>query len=161
MLDVGCGTGENALFFAERGNEVIGIDFLDQPLQSARQKAANRGLDVEFIQLDALLVGELNRQFDNVLDSGLFHGLSDEDRQRYVHVIAKALALHGTLYLQCFSDQEPDGDGPRRISETELREVFRSDWHIVSISPTRFLVHPNQSAAYGQRAENLVRRDTC
>ena len=140
VLDVGCGTGENAIFFAERGHQVTGLDFLEQPLQIARQKAADRGVDVEFIQHDALRLDELDRPFDNVLDSGLFHGLSDEDRIRYVAAIGKVLKPDGKLYMQCFSDQEPAGEGPRRVSETEIREVFSGNWRIVSITPTRFVV---------------------
>jgi 2-polyprenyl-3-methyl-5-hydroxy-6-metoxy-1,4-benzoquinol methylase len=35
VLDAGCGTGENAPFFAERGHPVLGIDFLEHPIQEA------------------------------------------------------------------------------------------------------------------------------
>ena len=45
VLDAGCGTGENALFFASRGQKVTGIDFLDEPITRAKQKAAERGRD--------------------------------------------------------------------------------------------------------------------
>jgi len=44
LLDAGCGTGENALFFASRGQKVTGIDFLAEPINRAKQKAAERGL---------------------------------------------------------------------------------------------------------------------
>ena len=44
VLDAGCGTGENALFFAGRGHKVTGIDFLEEPIQRAKRKAAERGL---------------------------------------------------------------------------------------------------------------------
>ena len=44
VLDAGCGTGENALFFAERGHPVLGIDFLELFIQEARRKARERGL---------------------------------------------------------------------------------------------------------------------
>ena len=54
VLDAGCGTGENALFFAERGHPVLGIDFLEGPIQEARRKAEERGLNAEFVQKDAL-----------------------------------------------------------------------------------------------------------
>ncbi|MEO8498736.1 MAG: class I SAM-dependent methyltransferase [Planctomycetota bacterium] len=150
VLDVGCGTGENSLFFAERGHKVTGLDFVEPPLQIARQKAAERGIDVQFIQHDALQVDQLDRQFDNVLDSGLFHGLSDEDRVQYAAVIGKVLVPEGKLYLQCFSDQEPDGDGPRRISEAELREVFKSGWQIVSITPSRFVVREDTQLTFSE-----------
>ncbi len=44
VLDSGCGTGENALFFASRGQKVTGIDFLPEPITLAKQKATERGL---------------------------------------------------------------------------------------------------------------------
>ena len=43
VLDAGCGTGENALFFAGRGQKVTGIDFLPEPISLAKRKAAGRG----------------------------------------------------------------------------------------------------------------------
>jgi 2-polyprenyl-3-methyl-5-hydroxy-6-metoxy-1,4-benzoquinol methylase len=47
ILDAGCGTGEHALFFAARGQKVTGIDFLEEAIRRARNKAAERGLTVE------------------------------------------------------------------------------------------------------------------
>jgi 2-polyprenyl-3-methyl-5-hydroxy-6-metoxy-1,4-benzoquinol methylase len=44
VLDAGCGTGENALFLAERGCKVTGIDFLEEPIHRSKQKATERGL---------------------------------------------------------------------------------------------------------------------
>ena len=58
VLDAGCGTGENALFFAERGHPVLGIDYLEGPIQEARRKAEERGLDAEFVPMDALTLGD-------------------------------------------------------------------------------------------------------
>jgi 2-polyprenyl-3-methyl-5-hydroxy-6-metoxy-1,4-benzoquinol methylase len=40
VLDAGCGTGDNALFLAERGHRVTGIDFLPVPIERAKKKAA-------------------------------------------------------------------------------------------------------------------------
>jgi 2-polyprenyl-3-methyl-5-hydroxy-6-metoxy-1,4-benzoquinol methylase len=48
VLDAGCGTGEHALFFADRGHRVVGIDFVEEAIRRARAKAAERGLSVEF-----------------------------------------------------------------------------------------------------------------
>jgi 2-polyprenyl-3-methyl-5-hydroxy-6-metoxy-1,4-benzoquinol methylase len=54
ILDSGCGTGENAFFFVSRGNEVAGVDFLDEPITIAKRKATERGLTVTFLVMDAL-----------------------------------------------------------------------------------------------------------
>jgi SAM-dependent methyltransferase len=72
VLDAGCGTGENALFFAERGRPVLGIDFLEGPIREARRKAGERGLAAEFARRDALTLTP-DRRFNGVIDSGLFH----------------------------------------------------------------------------------------
>jgi 2-polyprenyl-3-methyl-5-hydroxy-6-metoxy-1,4-benzoquinol methylase len=84
VLDAGCGTGENALFFSKRGCKVTGIDFLTEPIERAKKKAARRVLSVNFLVQDALLLKDWSEKFDNVIDSGLFHVFSDEDRKRYV-----------------------------------------------------------------------------
>jgi ubiquinone/menaquinone biosynthesis C-methylase UbiE len=138
VLDAGCGTGDNALFFAERGQSVLGIDFLDGPIQEARRKAGTRFPNAEFLAMDALALGSLDRRFESVIDSGLFHVFSDEDRVRYVAGLAHVTNPGGRLFLLCFSDSEPGTEGPRRVSEKELREASAAGWRIEEIHPTRF-----------------------
>ena len=76
VLDAGCGTGDTALFLAERGCQVTGIDFIEEPIRRAQRKAAERGLQVTFLVKDALALKEWSERFDNVIDSGLFHVFS-------------------------------------------------------------------------------------
>jgi 2-polyprenyl-3-methyl-5-hydroxy-6-metoxy-1,4-benzoquinol methylase len=80
VLDAGGGTGDTALFFAARGHRVTGIDFADEAIRRARVKAAERGLSVEFLVKDALTLGDGGERFASVIDSGLFHVFSDDDR---------------------------------------------------------------------------------
>src|SRR5919202_6838445 len=120
VLDAGCGTGENALFFAGRGHPVTGIDFLEEPIARARRKAGERGLDVTFLVKDALTLEDWDERFDSVIDSGLFHVFSDDDRPRYVEGLATVLRPGGRLFLLCLSDEEPGEQGPRRVSKKEL-----------------------------------------
>lgn len=140
ILDAGCGTGENALFFANRGNKVMGIDFLAEPIERANRKAAERGLTATFIVMDALALKDLPEVFDNAIDSGLFHVFCDEDRKRYVEGMASVIKSGGRLFLVCFSDEEPGTQGPRRISKQELHDAFADGWEIESIEPARFQV---------------------
>ena len=142
VLDAGCGTGENALFFAEKGHHVLGIDFLEYPIEEARRKAAERGLHAEFIQMDALTLSTFDRKFDSVIDSGLFHVFSDEDRVRYVAGLAHVTKPGGRIFLLCFSDEEPGTQGPRRVSQRELRESFSGGWDVEGIRASRFAVVP-------------------
>jgi cyclopropane fatty-acyl-phospholipid synthase-like methyltransferase len=143
VLDAGCGTGEHALFFAKRGHRVLGIDFLEGPIQSARRKAVERGLEAEFKVVDALTLTALGQRFDTVIDSGLFHVFSDDDRARYVAGLTHVTNPGGRLVLLCFSDKEPGTQGPRRVTEQELRDAFKSGWSIEELRPTRFEVVPD------------------
>jgi SAM-dependent methyltransferase len=140
VLDAGCGTGENALFFAGRGHHILGIDFLDGPIQDARRKAQERGLAAEFVRMDALTLADLDRTFDTVIDSGLFHVFSDEDRARYVAGLARVTRPGGRLLLLCFSDEEPGTHGPRRVPRGEIRDAFADGWDVEEIRPERFEV---------------------
>jgi cyclopropane fatty-acyl-phospholipid synthase-like methyltransferase len=87
----GCGTGDNALYFAGRGCQVTGIDFLEEPIRRARHKATERCLPATWLIQDALALKDWSERFDNVIDSGLFHLFSDEDRRRYIEGLATAL----------------------------------------------------------------------
>jgi SAM-dependent methyltransferase len=142
VLDAGCGTGDTALFLAERGCKVTGIDFLEVPTQRAQRKAADRGVQVRFMVKDAQTLKDWSERFDNVVDSGLFHVFSDEHRRRYVEGLAVVLKPGGRVFLMCFSDEEPGTQGPRRVSREELHAAFAEGWNIESIEPVRFEVRP-------------------
>jgi SAM-dependent methyltransferase len=142
VLDAGCGTGDTALFLAARGYRVTGIDFTNEAIRRARAKAAEQKLDVQFLVKDALTLADWDARFSTVLDSGLFHTLSDDDRQRYVRGLAHVLEPRGQLFLMCFSDEEPGTEGPRRVSQQELRDTFAQGWNIESIAAVRVEVNP-------------------
>jgi cyclopropane fatty-acyl-phospholipid synthase-like methyltransferase len=132
VLDAGCGTGENALFFAGRGCRVTGIDFIEEAINRARRKAAERGVPATFMVKDPLTLKDWTERFDNVIDSGLFHVFNDEDRRRYVEGLATVLKPGGRLFLGCFSDEEPGTRGrggcPRKNCTTRRSRGWASSW---------------------------------
>jgi len=93
--------------------------------------------------MDALALKDLPEVFDSVIDSGLIHVFSDEDRRRYVEGLATVLKPGGRLFLLCFSDEEPGTQGPRRVSKKELHAAFAEGWVIESVTPSRFEVRPD------------------
>ena len=143
VLDAGCGTGDTALLFAGRGCHVTGIDFIEQAINRARRKAAERGVQATFLVKDAMTLKERTERFDNVIDSGLFHVFCDDDRRRYVEGLATVLKSGGRIFMMCFSDEEPGEQGPRRVSKKELHAAFAEGWVIESIEPTRAEVRPD------------------
>jgi cyclopropane fatty-acyl-phospholipid synthase-like methyltransferase len=143
VLDAGCGTGDTAVFLAGRGCKVTGIDFIEEAIRRAVWKAVARGAQATFVVKDALTLKDWTERFDNVVDSGLFHVFSDEDRRRYVEGLATILNPGGRLFLMCFSDEEPGTHGPRRVSKAELHAAFAEGWRIESIEQVRVEVRPD------------------
>jgi SAM-dependent methyltransferase len=150
VLDLGCGTGENALFLASRGHRVIGIDASPTAVARAKEKAAARGVPAAFLVADALALGKLRRRFETALDCGLFHTLDVADHRAYAESLTEALSPGSTLHLLCFSDEEPPGPGPRHVTEGEIRAAFRSIFSVHRIRPGRFesRMHPGGARAW-------------
>jgi SAM-dependent methyltransferase len=138
VLDAGCGTGENALHIASLGLSVLGVDVAETALAIAKQKAHDRGIEVEFAGADAFQLERLGRRFETVLDCGLFHTFDGDERPRYVASLASVTDHGGTLYVMCFSDEGPH-TGPHPVSQEELRTAFNAGagWNVASIEPDR------------------------
>lgn len=140
VLDVGCGSGENALYLAGRGLAVVGIDSSPRAIAKATRKSSERGLDTTFVVGDALSLEEVEGlgSFETVIDSGCFHSLADEQRGRYTACVASVLSAGGRYRMACFSDSEPGDWGPRRVTGQEIRDLFRAGWVVEAIEPAVF-----------------------
>ena len=98
VLDVGCGTGENALYLSSLGHEVTAIDTAQEAIDKARRKSLERRLRVNFRLVDALALPCLGLTFDTVIDSGVFHVFSDEERVEYANNLGAVLMPGGRLF---------------------------------------------------------------
>ncbi len=130
VLDVGCGTGENALYLASIGFEVWGIDAAPSAIKKAKEKATKRGITVNLLISDALKLQSLQYKFDTVIDCGLFHVFTDEERPIFAASLASALYPGGKYFMLCFSEHEPGSYGPRRVTQAEIRAAFSKGWKI-------------------------------
>ncbi|HEY9844433.1 MAG TPA: class I SAM-dependent methyltransferase [Candidatus Obscuribacterales bacterium] len=160
VLDLGCGTGENALMLVTRGHMVWGIDTSPTAIERARAKASDRHVDVTFVLGSALELEVLGEGFHTVIDSGLFHIFSDEERMTYINGLHHVMFPNGSLYLLCFSDREPGDWGPRRVKRSELRQFFSpaQGFRVQSIVETRFYLRerPAGVRAWLATIERLV-----
>jgi SAM-dependent methyltransferase len=151
VLDAGCGTGENTLHIASLRLSVFGIDVAETAVTMAREKAAARGISAEFAAADAFQLQRLRRTFETALDCGLFHTFDAEERPKYVASLASVVKHDGTVYVLCFSDEEPD-TGPHPVTKEELNAAFNHDsgWNIVAIEPDRLQTrfHDNGAPAW-------------
>lgn len=151
VLDVGCGTGENALYLAKIGFPVVGVDLSSRAIVTAKTKANERKLKVDFRVANALSLDFKTGQFDNAIDSGLFHTLNDNDRLSFTREIARVLTTNGRYFMLCFSDKEPTNwGGPRRITKEEIEATFSPLFKINHIRDTFFAtrIHNDGGRAY-------------
>ena len=96
-LDLACGEGRNAVWLAERGWEVTGVDFADVGLDKARGLAAARGVDPTWVEADLLDYDPPPEAFDLVVI--LYLQLSADERHRVLRSAAAAIAPGGTLLV--------------------------------------------------------------
>ena len=124
-----------------------------------RLQTAQVLLRVPALSGDALDLGSLGVDtVDTVIDSGVFHVFDDEDRARYVASLAAVLRPGGRCYLMCFSDRQPGDWGPRRVRADELREAFRDEWAVESISADAFEINPIGGTTQAQAWLATIRR---
>jgi len=118
-LDLGCGTGTSSLYLAERGWEVVGVDFVPKAVQQARQRAAERHLSAEFYVGDVTHLDFLDGPFNLLIDVGCLHSLPADGRSRYAAHVRRLSHAGARFALYAFG---PRGD--RGIGEEDVRQLF-------------------------------------
>lgn len=137
VLDVGCGTGENALHLAARGLEVVGLDASAVGIEKARAKAKQRLLPCQFLVADALALGGWDERFDCIVNTGLLHLFCRVDGARLMTALHHVLRRGGRHHLVCFSHRKPP-PAPRRLSRQDLATTFSHGWRVEQIVECRY-----------------------
>ncbi len=136
-VDLGCGAGTTAVWLAQRGFEVTGLDISAEAIRLARELATQRGVTCHFRVAD--LAGEalqLGSGFDFALEWEVLHHIFPPDRPRYVRNVHRLLRPGGMYVSVCFSETDPAFGGRGKVrktgigtilyfsSEAELRALF-------------------------------------
>jgi SAM-dependent methyltransferase len=127
-LDIGCGTGDNAIYLAKHGWQVTGVDFVARALDKARAKAAANKVDITFARADATRLGSegIGTDFTLIVDNGCLHGMSDEDRSAYVREVTTVAAPQARLLLVEFI--RGGSFAVPGIDPAEVQRRFAADW---------------------------------
>jgi ubiquinone/menaquinone biosynthesis C-methylase UbiE len=149
-LDIGCGRGDNAIMLAMTGCDVTGIDLSEIAVSDARAKAAELHVNVNFVVGDVLRMDQLFKEseFDVVIDSFLFHTFKDEERPIFAKQVYRVLKPGGKYFMLCFSDKDPAGPGPRRISKAEIEHTFTPLFKIIYIADSSLVANTGKREAY-------------
>lgn len=122
-LDLGCGTGTNAISLAQHGWQVIGVDFVRRAIRQARRKASLAGVEVDFRVDDVTRLKDIAGHFDLILDIGCFHGLTQNSKAVYASNLDRLLATGG-IFLQYAFFRDPGG-GISGMREQDLAYINR------------------------------------
>src|SRR5438477_8901711 len=84
-IELGCGTGVNAVWLAQQGFEVTAVDLSPLAIERAQQRAEAAGVRVRFLTADLLHPPEeLAGPFDFFFDRGCYHVVRRADVQAYL-----------------------------------------------------------------------------
>ena len=146
-LEIGAGTGTNALWLAERGFDVVGIDIAPLAVERAAVKLGGRDLRCCFQTLDFLAAEPPDPPFQFVFDRGCFHVFDEPDeRSRFASRVASILAPGG-LWLSLIGSTEgpPREVGPPRRSAREVTLAVEPALEIIELRSAEFRAHGAQA----------------
>jgi SAM-dependent methyltransferase len=131
-LDIGCGTGTNAIYLAEHGFEVVGVDIAPLAIEKARAKAQGR---CRFETVDFLNHPAPGGPFQFVFDRGCFHTFDeDRERARFAENVAAALVDHGVwLSLMGSTEGRAREQGPPRRTAREVTSAIEPSLEILEL----------------------------
>lgn len=139
-LDVGCGTGDNSIWLAQNGFQVVGADSSDIAIGKAKEKAITAGVECEFISTDFFNTRIEAAPFGFVFDRGCFHSFDASDkRRRFAEKIAAHLIADGLwLTLVGNADEQRNGPGPPQRTAVDIVTAVEPFFMILSLSSTHF-----------------------
>jgi SAM-dependent methyltransferase len=152
-LEIGCGTGDNAIWLSQQNFHVIGIDTSEIAIEKAKEKASKANAKCAFQVSDILASHVEGAPFRFAFDRGCFHTLgSDEERRRFAENVCGHLERDGLwLSLVGNADEQRDGPGPPQRS---ARDIFNA------VEP-HFEIHSLVSGSFGSNRPNPPRAWVC
>lgn len=140
VLDVGCGTGDNAIWLARQGFEVVACDLSATAIDRARAKACAAGAECRFIVADFLSDNIPGATFGLVIDRGCLHSVpGDENRRRFAQRVAGLLEEGGLWFSLVGNADEPKREvGPPQLGAAALAAIMEPCFEILSLVSGHF-----------------------
>jgi methyl halide transferase len=137
LLEIGCGTGTNAIELARRGYDVTAFDFVAQAVDAAREKAKAANVNVKFSVADALK-DDLGGPYDVLFDRGVYHSLRKLDLKKFQQVLAQVTRKGSRWLTLAGNAKEQTQYGPPRVHEHEFRAELGGLFEFLDVREFRF-----------------------
>ena len=145
VIDLGCGSGSNAIFLAERGFDVIGVDLSPVAIDKARSASAAASASPHWLVGDLRqLPDDLAGPYDLIIDSGTIDDFPRSQRPGIVETVTAFARPGSVLLVWCFYSRDSDlprlsFSGPSKwgapsIEPEELESLFDGGWAIEQLS---------------------------
>lgn len=140
-LEIGCGTGTNAIELARRGFEVKAVDCVQEAIDIACAKAANAQATVDFCVAD-VLTQDLGGPYDVLFDRGVYHALRIASLAEFQNML-KRVSQPGSWYLSLAGNAKEAKfqNGPPVVTEAEIRGELGALFNIVELREFRFAIN--------------------
>ena len=142
LLDIGCGEGKDAVFFAKNGYIVSAFDIADSGLEKARKLAENHNVDVNFFKAN-IFDYKLDNDFDIIFASGVLHYLSEKLRVSFFENLKDHTSMNGINAMNVFVKKPfiaapPDSENLESPYKSGELFSYYSDWYFHKCSEVIF-----------------------
>ncbi|MCM3387859.1 class I SAM-dependent methyltransferase [Ureibacillus chungkukjangi] len=158
VLELGCGPGRNAIYFAHKGCHVDAVDISKESIKWAEERAFEQNVKVNFIHENIFDLDIVESSYDIVYDSGCFHHIAPHRRIGYLELVKKALKPNGYFAISCFEQGGAVGgsaisdwevyrlrslQGGLGYTEERLRSIFQ-DFKEIEIRKMKIVEQPDK-----------------
>jgi SAM-dependent methyltransferase len=136
-LELGCGTGTNAIWLAQQGFDVTAVDFSPLALEQARNQAAVAGVRPQFLQADVFNLPPL-APFPFFFDRGCYHVVRRLNVDKFLSSLERVIQPGALGLVLTGNAKEKHEPGPPVVSEQEIRQELGRLFEIVRLREFRF-----------------------
>ena len=139
-LELGCGTGTNAIFLAQRGFRVTALDISPLAIEQAQAKGRASGVSVHFMVADLLSPPDLGRRYSFVFDRGLYHSVRETGLEPLLRTLEQVTAAGGLMLALTgnANDTAPADRGPPRVQAEEICREMGGLFELVQLREFHF-----------------------